>query len=93
MTINVVLKDLSTGFKDIVEVKDVKDRQCFEYIDNSGNNCKMQTYENGICFLRKCPDYILELYLKDEKYAKIISPDGEIKLDAKVVDLVKIMIY
>lgn len=89
MTINVILKDFSTGYEDIVEVKDVENRHCFEYIDNEGNNCEMSIYDNGLCFLRKCLDHSLELNLKNEGYAKIISPEGEVMFDTKVVDFSK----
>lgn len=85
MKAEISLESRADGYVDIVTVEDIADRNCFSYADNEGHNCEMCIYEDGLCLFRECDDHVLELHLKDDAYAKIISSEGKIKIDAKVV--------
>lgn len=86
MEISVSLKNLNENSIDTVIVKDYEDKSCFTYVDNDGYNCEMCIYNDGICFFRQTDDYLLELHLKKDAYAKITSTEGILKLDVKNVD-------
>ena len=80
---------MQTGQCDEVLVEKPQSKRCFSYIDNEKCNCEMCIYDEGICFFRESEDHLLELNLRKNKYAKITSQEGEIKLDAKVVDFIQ----
>lgn len=89
MTVEIVLTDLSTGEVDKANAVDIDDKRCFQYTDNAGNLCEICIYEEGLCLFKQTDDYLLELHLRCNYYAKITSQEGEIKLDAKVVDFLE----
>jgi len=86
MFVIVELTNLNTNETTKTEVNNVLNRHCFQYIDSDGNMCEMCTYPEGICFFKQYEDHMLELHLRKNNYAKITTAEGEIKLDAKVVD-------
>lgn len=85
VTISITLSD-NNGYIDTVVVNDVIDKNCFNYVDNENNDCKLCVYERGIVLYKQCDDHSLELDLNEGSYAKISTKEGDIKLDAKVVD-------
>ena len=86
MKVSVTLTDLSSKSEDKVIIDDVEDRNCFTYVDNQLCNCEFCIYEEGLCFFRQAEDHLLELHLRDENYAKIITEEGILKFDVKTVD-------
>ena len=86
MTISVILTDINAGSIDEVVVEKPESKRCFSYVDNQGCNCEMCIYDKGICFFRESEDHLLELHLRQNNYAKIISQEGEVKFAIKVVD-------
>ena len=86
MTVEITLLNINTGETNTVVVENVENSKCFSYIDNESNNCEMHIYDNGLYLLRKCADHTLELSLMNEPFCKVISNEGEIKFDAKIID-------
>ena len=94
----VTLKIPSQDYFEETAVKDIADRSCFSYIDDQGVQCEICVYDEGICMFRQTNDYLIELYLLDNQYAKITSAEGIIKFDIKVLDFkinsdILVMIY
>lgn len=89
MTANIILTEISTGTKDEVIVENIENKRCFEYKDNQGDLCEICVYEEGLCLFKQSEDHLLELHLRDNTYAKITTAEGDIKLDAKVVDFIQ----
>ena len=83
------LSNLNDGYFEEVGVYDIEDQNHFTYFDNEKKSCRISIYDDGICFFKQNNDYLLELHLKDEAYVKIISDEGILKFDAKVVDFHK----
>jgi len=88
MNAEVSLSDPSRRYNDTCFVENLEERNCFSYIDNDGNPCRMNVYDDGICLLRKCPDHLLELHLREEGYALITTEEGSCKINVKMVDMV-----
>ena len=86
MKVSVTLIDPYQKSEDTVVIDDVDNRNCFTYVDNQNCNCEFCIYEEGLCFFRQAEDHLLELHLRDENYAKIITEEGILKFDVKVVD-------
>lgn len=89
MTINLTLFD---GNDEIIEknaIVDVEDRYNFSYKDSKDNLCEMHIYDDGLCLKKHSLDYALELNMHENNYVKIITREGEIKFDIKVVDFIK----
>jgi hypothetical protein len=86
MNAEVSLSNPSAGYFDVVTIENIEDKNCFSYADNEGFLCEMCVYEDGLILFRQGKDHLLELHLKEEKYAKITSAEGSCKLDVKVVD-------
>ena len=89
MTISVILTDFSNNLSDEVTVENTESKRCFSYTDNQKCNCEMCIYDGSLCFFRETEDHLLELNLNESNYAKIVSQEGEIKLDVKVVDFIQ----
>ena len=89
MTISVILTDFSNNLADEVIIENPESKRCFSYTDNQKCNCEMCIYDGSLCFFRETEDYLLELNLNENNYAKIVSQEGEIKLDVKVVDFIQ----
>lgn len=89
MTVDIVLKDKSAGLVDRVHVDCIADRKHFKYLDNENCQCNIDVYDDGICLYKQSKEYSLLLSLKGKGYAKIISAEGEIEIEAKVVDFIE----
>lgn len=76
----------SQNYVDIVDIHNIPDRKHFFYRDNDEAECEMSVFDDGICLYRKAADHSLELHLRSDKYARISSEEGIIKIDVKVVD-------
>lgn len=76
----------NNGLVERVLVSDISNRCCFSYVDNERNNCELCIYDDGLCFFKEYEDHLLELHLRQKAYAKIVTCDGSIKFDVKVVD-------
>lgn len=74
------------GLVEKVNIDDIDNKQCFSYTDNESNNCEFCIYDNGLCFFKEYEDHVLELHLRGKNYAKIITSEGIVKIDVKVVD-------
>ncbi|MBR0418244.1 MAG: hypothetical protein IJI66_03655 [Erysipelotrichaceae bacterium] len=86
MNAEVSLSNPSAGYRDVVLVENILDKNCFSYVDNEDSLCEMCIYEDGLCFFRQCEDHLLELHLKSNYYAKITTAEGICKLNVKLVD-------
>lgn len=84
--VEVVLSHPDTGYLEKTLVEDVSDRRCFMYADQEGTQCEFCIYEDGLSFFRQAEDHVLELHLKENAYAKIITEEGILRFDVKVVD-------
>ena len=98
MNVSVTLKIPSKDYIEETTVFDIADRCCFSYMDEQGTQCEMCVYDNGICLFRQTNEYLMELHLLDNQYAKITTPEGIVKFDVKVLDFkinsdILIMIY
>ena len=94
----VTLKIPGKDYYEETVVSDIEDRSCFSYTDSQGVQCEICVYDEGICMFRQTNDYLIELHLLDNQYAKITSAEGIIKIDIKVLDFsinsdILIMIY
>lgn len=86
MDASVKLCNLSDGFIDEVRISNIENNDCFTYLDNEKNNCEICIYDDGLCLFKQTDEYLLELHLKGNTYAKITSSEGIVKFDAKVID-------
>lgn len=84
--ISIILTDLSSDFVDKVDIENVENRHNFSYIDNQDDMCEMSIFDDGLCLFKKTKDHELKLNLRTESFAEIVTAEGVIKLDAKVVD-------
>ena len=84
--IEVVLSHPDTGYCEKTLVEDASDRRCFIYVDKQGAQCEFCIYDEGLSFFRQAEDHMLELHLKQDAYAKIITEEGILRFDVKVVD-------
>ena len=82
----VSLDNPSQSYFDEVEIRNISDRNHFSYLDNDKVPCEMHIFDDGLSFLRKTEDHVLQLNLRDEKFALVSSEEGNIKIDIKVVD-------
>lgn len=89
MTVDIILTEISSGNKDEVLVQNIDNKHSFIYADNNDDICEINIFERGLCLNKKSKEYLLELNLNGENYAKITTAEGEIKLDAKVVDFIQ----
>lgn len=89
MKVSVVLFDESSGYYDRVDIDYVADVRNFTYVDNDESTCEMHIFDDGIRLLRKSNDHILELNLLKKAYARIITGEGSIEIDVKVVDFIE----
>ena len=87
MVVSIILKDLSNNGEIRYDDINIDDKDNFSYLDDDNNICHISVYGNGLCINNACKDHKLVLHLlKDEGFAKIVTNEGEIKLNAKVVD-------
>lgn len=86
MTVTVTLNNPEEDYSDVVIIENVENRRCFSYVDNEKCGCEMCVYDDGIRFFRQGRDHMLELHLCRQEYAKIITDEGIMRIDAKVVD-------
>lgn len=85
MKISIILTNLNTDEVDKTDIES-DDRTHFTYIDNDKNMCEIVISNEDFLLQKKAKDYSLELCLKKVSYAKIISSEGELNLDIKIVD-------
>ena len=98
MNAQVTLKIPCQDYIEETTVLNITDRCCFAYTDKQGTQCEMCVYDNGLCLFRQTNEYLMELHLLDNQYAKITTPEGIVKFDVKVLDFkinsdILIMIY
>ena len=86
--IEVVLSHPDSGYCEKTIVEDVSDRRCFMYADQESAQCEFCIYDDGLSFFRQAEDHLLELHLKKDAYAKIITEEGILRFDVKVVDFI-----
>lgn len=84
-----MLKNLNDNSIDNVYVDNVEDKHHFSYEDNQQFRCEIDITENGLFLIRNADSYVLELNLCNYGYAKIISAEGVLNLDIKVVDFIE----
>lgn len=94
----VTLKNPAQNYYEETAVEDIGNRACFSYTDKHGVQCEICIYDDGICMFRQTNEYLIELHLLDQPYAKITSAEGIIRIDVKVLDFsinsdILIMIY
>ena len=53
MNAEVSLSNPSAGYRDVVLVENILDKNCFSYVDNEDSLCEMCIYEDGLCFFRQ----------------------------------------
>lgn len=88
MNATVTLYNPSQGYRDEVTVENIADKRCFTYSDNDQNQCELCIYDDGLCFFKEEKDHLLELHLKSDAYAKIITEEGTLKFNVKVVEFI-----
>ena len=81
----IVLKDCADNSVIIDVVKGVSDRDHFTYKDKESNLIEVLIYKDGLVLNKNTDDYLLELHLKDRNYTRIVSGEGEIVLNTKVL--------
>ena len=81
----VVFKDLSSNYTETNNVQ-IDNRRCFSYYDCDNNGIQIMVFDDGLFVNKHTEDYILELNLRENCYAKITNSEGIIKFDAKVVE-------
>ena len=89
MTGTVVLTDLNDKTVISVEVDNIENKRCFSYVDNDSNKCEISVYDDGLRLNKQGKDHSLVLNLRNDSYALIGTPEGEVKLDIKVVDFIE----
>lgn len=89
MIVEVTLEDKQTKQIDKNIVKDVKNKNSFSYVDSKQIKCEVNVFNDGIVLLRKANDYEIELNLRENGYTKVITSEGELKIDTKVVDFIQ----
>ncbi len=94
----VTLKVPSQDHKEETIVSNIINRSCFSYTDRQDVQCEICIYDDGLCIFRQTNEYLIELHLIGNSYAKITSAEGIVKFDIKVVDFrinsdILIMIY
>ena len=86
MVASIVLEKPDDNYRLESYAYNITDKNCFTYIDEEQMNCEICVYDDGICLFRQSEDYMVELHLTGDKYAKVYTDEGFIKFDAKVVD-------
>ena len=88
MIADIVITDVSNNTV-ISQIDNIKldNKHSFEYKDNSNNLCKINVLKDGLQLDEECSDHSLKLYLtKSSSYALVCTEQGDIKLNAKIVD-------
>lgn len=89
MIVEVTLKDKSTNEINKNIVRDVENKNSFSYADSKQISCKIDVFSDGIILSRKANDYEIELNLRKNSYTRVITSEGELKIDTKVVDFIQ----
>lgn len=88
MKISICLRNINTNEIDTVYIEKPNNLRCFKYVDSYNCDCQMHIFDNELSFLRKSTDHELQLHFGKTNYAKIISNEGEISIDIKLVDFI-----
>ena len=88
MNVIFTLKVPAEGIEEKTAIRNVNDRNDFSFVDAAGCACHVQIFENGIIFVRKAQDHMLELHAHGQKYVMICSPEGNFRIEMKVVEFI-----
>lgn len=85
MDINIKL--ISNDSQESINVENVDDSNCFSYVDSDNANNEMSIYDSGIDIIRECKTHktILHLRTNEKSFITIITDEGNILFDAKVL--------
>lgn len=86
---SVILLDKFINYEDQVDIEYISDKYNFSYLDNDNNLCEIHIFDDGIHLLKTSKDYSLQLNLRKKAYAIITTNEGNVKIDAKVVDFIE----
>ena len=86
MNVSIILDNLTASSREETIVENVENRRCFTYVDPHSVLCEICIYDDGLCLFRQDDDHILELHLREPAHARIITEEGILKIDVKVVD-------
>jgi len=89
MEATITLKDLDSGFSEKYDVKDIKDKDPFSYIDSEGVPCFIDIHEDGLIIKRAAPDHDTRLVLRENPYAEISTEEGIFTIYVKVLEYSK----
>ena len=74
------------GLEDKTVVENVADRDHLIYVDSDNARCEIVIDAQGLCMVRGCHDHTLRLNLKEDAYAEVVTAEGNLRIEAKVID-------
>lgn len=86
VNVKVSLSNKISGYHDELIVADIEDPDHFSYLDNDGSLCEIEISPKGLRLFKSSHDHLLNLYLDGDNYAEIITGEGKLRIDVKVLD-------
>lgn len=85
MKVQFVIEDKIENYKEVFNILDVKDRNHFSYVDDTGSLNVIDVYDDGIVINREDNDHNTKVVLRDEAYIEVESQEGTLKFSVKVI--------
>ena len=89
MSVEVILIDENKQIVETNIVEYVDNKDDFTYVDDNDAVCRIKVFSDGLLIRKSAFEYELELSLRNEAYTKVVTTEGEIQLDTKVVDFIQ----
>ena len=88
MNVRITIEDREDSYKEIINIVDIEDKNCFSYVDSYNANNKLKVLSDGVIINRKIDTHDTYVVLRDDGYIKIKTDEGTLKFSLKVIDLI-----
>ena len=88
MNAKITIEDRENKYKEIINIDDLEDKNCFSYVDSYNAKNNLRVLSDGIIINRKVETHDTYVVLRDDGYIKIKTNEGTLKFSLKVIELI-----